>query len=333
MLTTLSVMILYLGIDVAKAKLDVTVLINGKPLSQVFANTPAGFEALLIWVQAFGAAQVHACLEATGSYSDAISRFLWQQGYTVSVLNPAVLVDYRKAKNLRRKNDRVDAQLLALYGAEVQPPAWVPVPEAVLHLRQLLAYRLDLQKMQVQACNRLEAGRMSDWIKQCVQGQVRELEQRISEAEMRLLVQVQQAAEVREAFSLLTSIPGIGWVVAVHLIAQIADIRRFPQAASLVSLAGLAVTEYSSGSSVSRPGHIDRHGHGLLRQLLYWSAITAMRTDPAIAAWAQRLRARGKPEKVIITAVMRKLLHIVFGVWKHGTPYDPAVILAQAQAV
>src|SRR5437763_3243006 len=110
MLTALSVMMLYVGIDVAKAKLDVVVLINGKPLAQTFAQTRAGFEALLAWVAQFGTAQVHACLEATGSYSDAITRFLWEQGYTVSVLNPAVLVDSRKAKNLRRKNDRLDAQ-------------------------------------------------------------------------------------------------------------------------------------------------------------------------------------------------------------------------------
>jgi transposase len=330
MLTALSVGMLYLGIDVAKAKLDVVVLINGKPLSQVFANTSVGFEALLVWLAQFGAHKVHASLEATGSYSDAIARFLWQQGSTVSVLNPAVLVNYRKAKNLRRKNDRLAAQLLAQYGAERQPEAWTPVPDSVLLLRQWLAYRRALQKMREQASNRLEAGRMNAWIKQCTQGQVVVLEQRISEAEMRLMALVTQSAELQRPFDLLTSIPGIGWIVAVHLIAQIGDIRRFHSASALVSLAGLAVTEYSSGSSVNRPGHIDRHGHALLRGLLYWSAMAAIRTDPAMAAWAQRMRARGKPDMVIITAVMRKLLHIAFGVWKHDTPYDPSVILAQA---
>jgi transposase len=333
MLTALSVMMLYMGIDVAKAKLDVVVLVNGKPLAQTFANTPVGFEALLAWVRAFGSAQVHACLEATGSYSDAIADFLWQQGYTVSVLNPAVLVDYRKAKNLRRKNDRLDAQLLAQYGAEMQPEAWTPVPDAVLQLRQWLAYRRALNKMAQQTRNRLEAGRMSPWMKHSSLKQVAGLEQRISEAEMGLMALVTQSAELLRPFDLLTSIPGIGWVVAVHLIAQIGQIGRFHSASSLVSLAGLAVTEYSSGSSVHRGGHIDRHGHTVLRGLLYWSAITAMRTDPAMEAWAQRMRARGKSDMVIITAVMRKLLHIAFGVWKHGTPYDPALILAQAQAV
>jgi transposase len=330
MLTALSLMMLYVGIDVAKAKLDVVVLINGKPLAQTFANTPSGFEALLAWLAQFGAAQIHACLEATGSYSDAIARFLWLQGFTVSVLNPAVLVDYRKAKNLRRKNDRLDAQLLAQYGAEMQPAAWAPVPDAVLLLRQWLAYRRALKKMSQQTSNRLEAGRMSPWIKLCSHEQVRVLELRISEAEMRLMALVNQSADLLTPFCLLTSIPGIGWVVAVHLIAQIGDIHRFRSASSLVSLAGLGVTEHRSGSWVNRPGHIDRHGHALLRGLLYWSAVTAIRTDPAMAAWAQRMRTSGKSDMVIITAVMRKLLHIAFGVWKHGTPYDPALILAQA---
>ena len=330
MLTALSLAMLFVGIDVAKVKLDVVVLVNGKPLAQTFANSPAGFEALQAWLASFGAAQVHACLEATGSYSDAISRFLWQQGYLLSVLNPAVLVNYRKGKNVRRKTDRLDAQLLAHYGAEMRPAACTPVSQAVVLLRHLLAYRRSLQKMAQHTGNRLEAGRMDQWIRQCSQEHLRLLEQHISVAEMRLMALVTQSDELLTPFCLLTSIPGIGWVVAVHLLAHIGDIRRFHSASALVSLAGLAVTEHQSGSSVYRPGHIDRHGHGVLRQLLYWSAITAMRTDPAIAAWAQRMRARGKPEKVIITAVMRKLLHIAFGVCKHGTPYDPAVILAQA---
>jgi transposase len=199
-------------------------------------------------------------------------------------------------------------------------------------LRQWVACRRALGKMVQQLCNRVEAGRMNAWIQRHTQKHIRVLEQRYCETEMRLMVLVNQSADLLEPFKLLTSIPGIGWVVAVHLLAQIGDIRRFRSASSLVSLAGLGVTEYRSGSSVSRPGHIDRHGHALLRGLLYWSAITALQTDPALAAWGQRMRARGKSEMVIITAVMRKLLHIVFGVWKHGQPYNPALILAQAQA-
>lgn len=330
--TSLAVFLLMVGIDVAKAKLDVVVLVNGRPLGQTFANTLAGFRALLAWLRQFEAQQIQVCLEATGSYSDAIARFLWEQGIQVSLLNPAVLVAFRSLKAVRRKTDQTDALLLAQYGEQEHPALWTPLPEPIVDLRYLLAYRLALQKMLQQCTNRLEAGRMDAWIRQQTQQQLDWLQAQIDRVEVRLLTLVHRTPLLREPFVLLQSIPGIGWILSLHLLAQIGQIQRFPHAASLVSLAGLGVSAYDSGSSVHRPGHLDRRGQGRLRSLLYWSAIVAMHTDPAIAAWAQRLQARGKAEKVVITAVMRKLLHIAFGVWKQGRPYDEALILAQAQS-
>jgi Transposase len=111
----------YLGIDVAKLKLDVVLLLEQRHVHRLFANTAEGFDALHSWIQEQGTFELSICLESTGSYSDAIVRFLLEQNYIVSLLNPAVLVSYRKTKNLRRKTDKVDAYLLALYGKDEQP--------------------------------------------------------------------------------------------------------------------------------------------------------------------------------------------------------------------
>ena len=119
------------GIDVAKAKLDVVVRLGEREQHRVVANTPAGFLDLVSWLRSLGVEQMRACLEATGSYSDAIAVWLCEQGYTVSVLNPAVLVASRKSKNVRTKTDKADASLLARYAQEEQPRAWKPLPAAI----------------------------------------------------------------------------------------------------------------------------------------------------------------------------------------------------------
>ncbi len=109
----------------AKLKLDVILLLEDRHIHRIFANTAEGFAALHSWIQGQGTFVLSICLELTGSHSDAIVRFLLAQNYVVSLLNPAVLISYRKTKNLRRKTDKVDAYLLALYSKDEQPAACV----------------------------------------------------------------------------------------------------------------------------------------------------------------------------------------------------------------
>lgn len=131
----------FLGIDVAKEKVDGFLLRDQQSSYRVFPNELSGFKQLSSWLHQEQSQRVHVCLEATGCYSDAIAQFLFEQGHIVSLLNPAVLVDYRKSRNTRSKTDRLDARLLAYYGQQLRPPAWHPLPENILVLRSLLAYR------------------------------------------------------------------------------------------------------------------------------------------------------------------------------------------------
>jgi transposase len=317
----------YLGLDVAKDKLDVVLHRGSQKSHRVFLNTAAGFQQLHAWMSGVPSSQVLVCLEATGSYSDGIAAFLVEQGYGTALLNPAVLVNYRKSENIRSKTDKLDAELLARYAQQHQPRLWRPLPQPVQSLRRLLEYRTDVLRMQQQERNRLHAGRLTDWTRAQVQEHVQILQRQLKAAEKQIKTFLKSQTDLCALWERLQSIPGIGWLSAALLIALIGDIGRFQRVGALVSLAGLALVERESGTSVHAHPHIDRHGYPQLRQVLYWAAIAALRTDAQMQAWAARLRERGKAGKVVLVAVMRKLLHIVYGVWKTQTDYDAGKVL------
>lgn len=327
MVALMTVVTASLGIDVAKLKLDVVLRLGKRAIHQVFANTPDGFAALDGWLRSFGLtpSQVRIGLEATGSYSDAIALDLFRRGYTLSVLNPAVLVDYRRSQNIRSKTDKLDAHLLALYAQEKQPRAYKPLPAEMVTLRALLHHRDDVQHMLRQERNRLEAGRMTDAIKGRVLQHVQDLQAEVKTTQREITAHFTAHAPLKAIWQRLQTIPGIGWLTAARLLAHLGEIERFDKVGSLVSLAGLAIKEQSSGSSVRGKAQIDRHGRKDLRQTMYMSALVAKRVSPHMHAWAQRLQAQGKPKKIILVAIMRKLLHIVYGVWKSEQDYQPTL--------
>ncbi len=320
----------YLGIDVAKLKLDVVLLLEDRHVHHIFANSEEGFAALHTWIQEHGTFELSICLESTGSYSDAIVRFLQTHGYVVSLLNPAVLVSYRKTKNMRRKTDKVDAYLLALYGKDEQPSAWIPISDEVMRLRSLLAYRDDLVRTSVQERNRLKAGRLDASLIKLITDHVNWLSERQKGVEQTIKQLLENSDELKTPWLRLQTIPGFGGYAAASFIAHVGAIERFPKVGAVVSLAGLSVTQFSSGSSVYHKGHIDRHGRQPLRSLLYLCTLAALRSDAALRAWAERLQQRGKPKKIVLVAAMRKLLHIAYGVWKNDKDYNPTVAFALA---
>ena len=317
----------YVGIDVAKTKLDVVLRLEERASYQIFANTAEGFEALDGWLRSCGleASQVRICLEATGSYSDAVTLDLFARGYCLSVLNPAALVEYRRSQNIRSKTDKLDAHLLARYAQEKQPRPYKPLPEEILTLRALLHHRDDVQHMLRQERNRLEAGRMTQTIQQRVLNHVEQLQAEFKTTESEIKAHLKAHAQLKGIWQRLQTIPGIGWLTAARLLAHLGEIERFAKVGSLVSLAGLAIKEHSSGSSVRGHAQIDRHGRKDLRQTLYMSAVVAKRVSPHMQGWAKRLQAQGKPKKIVLVAIMRKLLHIVYGVWKQQQDYQPAL--------
>jgi transposase len=146
----------------------------------------------------------------------------------------------------------------------------------------------------------------------------------LAAVERQIKEQLASQTTMQTNLSLLTSIVGIGVVTAAKLLAEFAELEQYESAKAAAADAGLTPSHYESGTSVRRRPKLSKMGKAGIRAALYWPAITAMTRCPSIKAFADRLAKRGKPKKVIIGAVMRKLVHICYGVLKHQTPYDPA---------
>ena len=146
-----------LGIDVSKSKFDVALFRNNKLKNKKFSNNLKGFESLLDWLEKLNAVPVHVCMEATGVYGEALSEYLYDTGFTVSVVNPARIKGFAQSELLRTKTDKADAGLIARFCYAMKPKAWSPQPKEIRQLRDLVR-RLDaLNAMHQQELNRLEA--------------------------------------------------------------------------------------------------------------------------------------------------------------------------------
>lgn len=313
-----------LGIDVAKATLAVALqTAAGKWRHKQCANTAAGHGELLAWLETHATGPVHAGLEATGTYGEAVALVLHEAGHTVSVLNPSVMAAYAVSQLRRTKTDRVDAELIAQYIQAHRPPAWTPPPRE-LRVLQALVRRLDaLQEMRTQEVNRLAAGPETA-VRASIEATLAHFDAQIAQLHAQIRDHFDQHPPLRAQRDLLTSIPGIGETTAAILLGELLDIKRFQSARQVAAFSGVVPRLRQSGTSVRSRGALCKVGPGRLRKALYFPALTALRCNPTIRAFAARLRTAGKPKMVIVAAVMRKLIHLAFGVIRSGRIYEPS---------
>jgi transposase len=317
-----------LGIDIAKDKFDVALLLaSSKYKTKVFPNTPKGFAALASWLGEHQAASVKACMEATGVYGDALALFLVDAGHPVSIVNPAQIKAFAQAELLRNKTDAVDARLIARFAALHQPPLWVPPPRAIRDL-QALVRRLDaLNDLHNQEANRLDVSELT--VRGSIETVLTTLETQIREIKQKINDHIDQNPGLREKRELLESVPGIGAASSAQLLVYLGQDGRFSKAKEFGAFIGLTPRRRESGSSVMGKSRLSKMGESRLRKALYMPAIVAMRHNPVMAAFAKRLLEQGKPKMVIICAIMRKLVHMAFGILKSGKPFDPKLGLAR----
>ena len=316
-----------LGIDIAKAKFDVALLRSGTFKHHHFDNTPKGFAALQRWLQAAGMTgddPLHACMEATGAYGDALAQWLFETGHTVSVVNPAQARDFARSLLTRNKTDAVDAAVLARLCQALQPPAWQPPPPEVRTLRALVRRLAALREARQQEHNRLDVAAPA--VADSIRRHLDYLDAEIAALQHDIDDHIDQHPTLRQKRELLESIPGIGQQVSQHLLLWLHDGATFTHARQFAAFAGLTPRRYESGSSVRGKTRLSKVGQASLRALLYFPAMCAIRFNPIIKAFADRLRQAAKPPKLIIAAAMRKLLHIAFGVLKSNTPFNPNII-------
>lgn len=315
----------WLGVDVSKLKLDVALLDErGKVKSKVFPNTTAGVTQLRHWLSERGASplQCRICMEATGPYSEASATALVDAGWVVSVVNPARVKGFAQGEMQRNKTDTADAGLLARFCARLAPEPWQPPPLAVRELRALVDRLQVLKDMQAQESNRLEAHvdkptlvksikEHIEWLQTCADDLQREIDDHID-----------RHPGLKQDAELLHSIPGIGTVTAPKVLALLGDVRRFKTAKALSAFIGVTPRLRESGSSVRGRSMMSRTGHAEMRRALYMPALVALRHNPAVKLFGERLKARGLAPKAVVGACMHKLAMLVFGVLKSGRPFD-----------
>lgn len=312
-----------LGIDISKLKFDACLARDGGELRhRVFPNTPGGLSQLSAWLEKQQVGRAHACLEATGTYGEALATYLHESGHTVSIINPAAIKAYAQSRLSRVKTDKADATLIAQFCRERRPPAWRPPPAEVRDL-QALVRRLDsLTEMRQMEANRLEVAATAA-VKESLAGHLTYLDAEVAKTEELIRAHLDAQPGLRAQRDLLLSIPGIGETTAAKLLSEIVDVKLYESARQLAAFAGLAPRLHESGTSVRRKARLSKAGAPRLRKALYFPAISAIRYNPHVKDLGERLRARGKCPMQVIGAAMRKLLHIAYGVLKSGRPFDP----------
>lgn len=314
----------HVGIDVSKERLDVLLIHGEKRAGQHFTNTPTGYAKLDGWLRRrLKPNAVHVCLEATGPYGEAVAASLVRQGYTVSVVNPARIKGYAESQLQRNKTDQLDAALIADFCRTQHPPAWTPPPAEIRQLQALVRHLDDLTQTHQQAKNRLGLPAQGQPITEHLHAQIALLEAQIAQTKQAITDLLDQHPDLKRQKDLLRSIPGLGDLTIGKLIAECRDLTAFRDVRQLVAFAGLNPRHHTSGSSIHKKPTISRTGSASLRAALYMPALVAMRFNPLLRTFADRLRSRGVPPKAIVVAVMRKLLHLVFGVLKSAQPFDP----------
>lgn len=313
-----------LGIDISKQNFDTALLETssgkdtGKPRHRAFPNTPAGFQRLQEWL---GQHKVHACLEATNTYGDALARFLHEHGHTVSVVNPAQVKAHAGALATRAKTDKADAALIARFCLMHRPEPWTPPLPEVAELQALVRRLEALQEMRQMEHNR--RGTSPQAVRGSIDAVLSVLDEQITRTQRAIHDHIDNTPSLRGQSDLLESVPGIGQSTAAVILAELGDVSQFASARQVAAFAGLDPRVRQSGTSVRGRSCLSKAGSPRLRRALYFPAMAALRFNPAVAALRQRLLAAGKPGKLIVGAAMRKLLSIAFGVLRSGRPFDP----------
>lgn len=316
----------YAGIEVSLEELLVALRRGAQTLPlKAFPNTPEGHQALIRHVRHAGRT-VRVCLESTGVYGLDVALAMARAEIEVMVANPRAARHFATAMMQRSKNDRLDARVLLEFVRRMPFQAWTPPRPAVLQLHALSRRLEALKETQAAEQNRLHAAQATHTtpavLRRDLQRSLRSLHRAVARLSAEAVKIIQQDAGLKRRFDLLLSAKGIAQTSALALLAELAVAPQDLDVRQLVAHAGLDPREHSSGSSVHKKPRISKHGNAHLRRALYMPALVAVVHDPHLRGFYQHLLAKGKLKMQALVAVMRKLLHAIFGMFKHQQAYD-----------
>lgn len=306
------------GIDVSKATLVVAVHPTGE--QWVTETTPAALEALVARLGTLRPTLI--VVEATGGYERALTAQCATAQLPIAVVNPRQVRAFAQALGRTAKTDDIDAQLLAAFGARIQPAARALADAETQALAALVVRRRQLIEMIGMERRRLDQAPPTGKITRDLRNHIRWLERRVEDVDDEIGTAIQASPLWRGQDDLLRSVPGIGPTTARTLLAELPELGRLDRRA-IAALVGVAPFNCDSGQHRGQ-----RHiwgGRASVRAVLYMAAVSAARYNPVLRVFYRRLRDAGKPAKVALVATMRKLLTIVNTMVKHQSKWNPKV--------
>jgi transposase len=311
----------FLGVDISKETFHASLLSDRSEAKKIFPNTPKGFEQLVAWLRNRRIDDVCVCMEATGAYWEALALHLHELGHHVSVVNPARIKAFAQSELLRTKTDAVDAALIARFCKSQNPDPWLPPPPEIRILQALVRHYEHLKTTRVQQSVYAQSSE-STVVKASMREVIAALDEQIARVEREIHQHFDDHPDLKRKRDLLTSIPGIGETTAGSLLAEIPHLDRFESAKAVAAFAGLSPRQRRSGTSIHGRPRLCKTGNSRLRKALYMPAIVALRFNPVLKIFADRLTTAGKHKRLVIGAVMRKLLVLAYGVLRSGVGFD-----------
>lgn len=314
------------GIDIANESFEICMR-RGKPLAhRCFNNTPAGHRQAIRWLRQRGQG-ARICLEATGIYHLQLALALSEaDGIEVMVLNPRASRRFAEAQMRRAKTDKVDAETLLSYLERMPFRPWQAPSVAVLEL-QSLAHRLsqlqkeiDRERARLHAAER--AGRHTRLVQKDIRAHIKQLRTRLERFETQAFDWIRQHQALNEDIELIDSVPGFAAHSAFKVLAEVSPLAADMSAPQWVAHAGLDPRPEESGTSVCAPRRISKQGNARLRAALFFPAMVAVQHDANVKAFYDARIAKGATPRQAQVAVMRKLLHAIWGILQHRQPWQ-----------
>ena len=313
---------MYVGIDVSKRWFDVCTSPVEDAKTTRYPNDAEGFKGFIGSVKDL-ARKHHVCMEHTGGYEMPLALACKEAGFAVSIIGGGIFSDYRKSfGSAKAKTDLQDARLLSRYCKNRKPVLWYPLPDEYRTLRELVRHRDDLLNAKRAWACRSAVGVESELVRAHKKALVEVLRLQADAATEAIAAHVRAHDKLMSSLALLTSIPGIAEISAARILAESGPISGYPGPRDFALAAGLVPT--SKGSGTQTPvGRLHVYGNRELRCALYFPTVVCYGHKIGVWEFMHRAESRGgKLKMTVITAGMRKLAHVVWGVLKHQQPYD-----------
>lgn len=325
------------GIDVSKKDFSACICTQNElgahsfVVSAEFTNNKTGLNQFIRWVRKYTVATLSLkfTMEATGIYHESLAVHLHKLNFRVSIVLPNKVKYYAKSLNVKTKTDSMDARLIARMGVEQQLDLWNPPAEVYRQLRSLTRHLQDLKIQKLSANNHLEAATHSEFsdefVSESYQQIINMIDLQIKKCENAIRQTVNSDLDLADKARKLETINGVGFATVAVVLAETQGFDMFTSRKQLASYAGLDVVERQSGTSVKGKAKISKKGNRHLRQALYFPAIVATMKNPPLKEDYTRIIKTKPLKKIGIVAIQRKLLLLMFTLWKNNQVFNPAI--------